>query len=125
MNRYGIVSKVFYDRGTVIVEFPDIGIPSDELIVFQNRTYSTKQYSMPKIGEIGICLLNETGTSGYYLGAGYSEANPLPDGIGQGISLITFNDGTSIIYNENTSKLFVSVKKDIEIFVLKYQLQGI
>ena len=124
MNIYGIVSKVNFEKGTVIVEFPDLGIPSDELIVFQGRTHGTKHYSMPEIGEIGLCLLNETGTSGYYLGAGYSEANPMPEKIGDGISLTVFNDGTSIIYDENTSKLYISVIKNTEIICPKIFIKG-
>lgn len=124
MIRYGIVSNVFYNKGTVIVEFPDLNIPSDELIVFQGRTHSVKYYSMPKIGEIGLCLLNETGTSGYYLGAGFSGKNPLPANAGEGKYITLYPDSTTILFDENSSKLYIDCKKEIEIICPNIVIAG-
>ena len=66
MIRYGTVTSIFSDKGTVKVTFEDLDIPSAEIPVLQGRTEKTKHYSMPKIGESGICIFPENSFSGFY-----------------------------------------------------------
>ena len=96
MIRYGTVTSIFPDKGTIKVTFEDLNIPSAEIPVLQGRTEKTKSYSMPKIGESGICIFPENSFSGFYLGSGYSEANPIPASAKEGVEITVFSDGTII-----------------------------
>ena len=93
MIRYGTVSSIFPEKGTIKVTFEDIDIPSVEIPVLQGRTEGTKHYSFPKIGEVGICVFPENTFNGFYLGSGYDEATPVPAGAGAGVEITVFNDG--------------------------------
>ena len=104
MIRFGTVSIVNYDRGTVKATFEDINEQTAELIVFQGRNKGTKEYSMPVIGEHGLCLIADNGSSGYYLGAGFNQAETVMKGASQGKTITLYSDGTQILYDENTSK---------------------
>ena len=115
MIRYGTVSSIFPEKGTIKVTFEDIDIPSVEIPVLQGRTEGTKHYSFPKIGEVGICVFPENTFNGFYLGSGYDEATPVPAGAGTGVEITVFNDGTIISYDENNSKLYINCKNQIEI----------
>ena len=105
MIRYGTVTSIFPDKGTVKVTFEDLNIPSAEIPVLQGRTEKTKHYSMPKIGESGICIFPENSFSGFYLGSGYNDATPIPISAKEGVEITVFNDGTIISYDEKSSKL--------------------
>lgn len=115
MIRYGTVTSIFPDKGTVKVTFEDLDIPSAEIPVLQGRTEKTKYYSMPKIGESGICIFPENSFSGFYLGSGYNDATPIPTSAKEGVEITIFNDGTVISYDENSSKLYINCKNEIEI----------
>ena len=115
MIRYGTVTSIFPEKGTIKVTFEDINIPSVEIPVLQGRTDGTKHYSFPKIGEVGICIFPENTFNGFYLGSGYDEATPIPNGAGEGIEITVFNDGTIISYDENNSKLYINCNNKIEI----------
>ena len=106
MIRYGTVTSIFPDKGTVKVTFEDLNIPSAEIPVLQGRTEKTKHYSMPKIGESGICIFPENSFSGFYLGSGYNDATPIPISAKEGVEITVFNDGTIISYDEKSSKLY-------------------
>ena len=107
MIRYGTVTSIFPDKGTVKVTFEDLDIPSAEIPVLQGRTEKTKHYSMPKIGESGICIFPENSFSGFYLGSGYNDATPIPISAKEGVEITVFNDGTIISYDEKSSKLYI------------------
>lgn len=124
MIRYGTVSIVNYEKGTIKAVLEDIGEQTAELIVFQGRNKGTKQYSMPVVGEHGLCLIADNGDSGYYLGAGFNQIEPIPTGADVGKTITSYADGTQIIYDENSSKLFVDCKKDIEIICPKISITG-
>lgn len=111
MIRFGTVSIVNHDKGTVKVHFEDIEDQSAELLVYQGRNKATKQYSMPEIGERGLCLIVSNVTSGMYLGSGYDVPEPVMTNAGQGKTITLFSDGTQIIYDENSSKLYINCKK--------------
>ena len=115
MIRYGTVTSIFSDKGTVKVTFEDLDIPSAEIPVLQGRTEKTKHYSMPKIGESGICIFPENSFSGFYLGSGYNDATPIPISAKEGVEITVFNDGTIISYDEKSSKLYINCNNKIEI----------
>ncbi len=124
MIRYGTVSIVNYEKGTVKAVLEDIEEQTAELIVFQGRNKGIKQYSMPVVGEHGLCLITDNGSSGYYLGAGFNEVEAVMQGSGKGKTITHYSDGTQIIYDENTSKLFIDCKKGIEIVCPQIILTG-
>ncbi|MEQ3306252.1 phage baseplate assembly protein V [Fusobacterium varium] len=122
--RYGTVSVVDYKEGRVKVVFDDLGTSSADLIVFQLRNKGTKYYSMPEIGEKGLCLIAETGRSGYYLGSGYCLPEPIMEGAEEGKTITLYPDGTRIEYDQKSSKLFIDCKKDIEIICPTITITG-
>ena len=124
MIRYGTVSIVNYDKGTVKAVLEDIEEHTAELIVFQGRNKGTKEYSMPVVGEHGLCLITDNGSSGYYLGAGFNNIEAVMQGAGKGKTITLYGDGTQIIYDENTSKLLIECKKNIEIICPQISITG-
>lgn len=124
MIRYGTVSIVNYEKGTIKAVFEDIEEHTAELIVFQGRNKGTKHYSMPVEGEHGLCLIADNGSSGYYLGAGFNEVETVMPDAKKGKTITLYNDGTKIIYDENTSQLYVDCKKEIEIICPKIKITG-
>ena len=124
MIRYGTVSIVNYEKGTIKAVLEDIEEQTAELIVFQGRNKGTKQYSMPVVGEHGLCLITDNGSSGYYLGAGFNSVETVMEKAAEGKTITLYSDGTQIVYDENTSKLFVDCKKDIEIICPKISITG-
>lgn len=124
MIRFGTVSIVNHDKGTVKVHFEDLEDQSAELQVFQGRNKGTKQYSMPQIGERGLCLLVSNGNSGMYLGSGYDLPAPVMSNAGEGKTITVFSDGTQVIYDEKASKLYLDCKKEIEIVCPQIKITG-
>lgn len=122
MIRFGEVTTIFPEKGTVKVTFQDLNIPSAEIYVLQNRTHKTKKYSLPKIGEVGICIFPENSYTGFYLGGGFNEVEEIPNGAGENIEVTVFSDGTIISYNEESSKLYINAKKEIEIIAPKMKI---
>lgn len=124
MIRFGTVSIVNNKKGTVKVTFQDLGTQSEELIVYQGRTTGTKEYQMPVVGENGLCLIVDNGNTGYYLGSGFSLANPVPEGADEGKDIKVYSDGTRIEYDEKTSRLYIDCKKKIEIICPEIFING-
>lgn len=122
--RYGTVSHIFHNEGRVKVEFEDLNISSAILTVFQGRNQGVKQYSMPKINEKGLCLIAATGNSGYYLGSGYNMQDPVMKEAGEGRYITLYPDGTKMMFDENTSKLYIDCKKNIEIICPQISITG-
>lgn len=124
MIRFGTVSIVNNVKGKVKVTFQDLGTQSEELIVYQGRTTGTKEYQMPVVGENGLCLIVDNGNTGYYLGSGFSLANPVPEGAAEGKDIKVYSDGTRIEYDEKTSRLYIDCKKKIEIICPEIFING-
>lgn len=124
MIRFGTVSIVNNEKGKVKVTFQDLGTQSEELIVYQGRTTGTKEYQMPVVGENGLCLIVDNGNTGYYLGSGFSLANPVPEGAAEGKDIKVYSDGTRIEYDEKTSRLYIDCKKKIEIICPEIFING-
>lgn len=113
--RFGIVSDVNYQKGTVKVVYTDLDITSPELIVFQRRNKGTKEYSMPESGEHGLCLISENGGQSFYLGSGYDEQEPIMSNAGKGKFITLYPDGTVISYDTNEHNLKVQCVDKIDI----------
>ncbi|RXZ69005.1 phage baseplate assembly protein V [Fusobacterium necrophorum] len=124
MIRYGKVSSIFPEKGTVKVIFEDLEIPSAEIPVLMGRSEQTKNYSLPKIGESGICIFPENSFFGFYLGAGYDKATPIPSGAGEGVDITVYADGTIIKYDENKSELYIDCKKAIKIIATEIEISS-
>ncbi|SRR3712207_6055641 len=122
MIRYGKVSSLFPERGTVKVIFEDLEIPSAEIPVLMGRSEKTKNYSLPKIGESGICIFPENSFFGFYLGSGYDKSTPIPTEAGEGVFMTVYEDGTTIKYDENKSELYIDCKKTIKIVATKIDI---
>ncbi|MBR8701165.1 hypothetical protein IX317_002150 [Fusobacterium sp. DD29] len=112
--RFATVSVVNHKKGTVKAVYNDLGITTPELIVFQGRNKGTKHYSMPEIGENGLCLITETGR-GYYLGSGYDDTEIIMDDAAKGKHITLYPDGTQIEYDESNSTLSINCKNEIKI----------
>lgn len=122
--RFGTISQVDHKKGTVKAVYNDLNIVSPELIVLQGRNKDVCQYSMPKVGENGLCLITETGNRGYYLGSGYDEENTtIPQG-GEGKYVTLYPDGTTIIFDENNSTLSIDCKNQINITCPNISIQA-
>ena len=68
-------------------------------------------------------IFPENTFNGFYLGSGYDEAIPIPNGAGEGIEITVFNDGTIISYDENNSKLYINCKNQIEIIAQSIKIK--
>lgn len=117
MLKKGTVSSVNNEKGTVILWFSDWEMESEELTVFQKRTFGQKDYSMPIVGEEGWCILEANSYDGLYLGGGYTEDNLPPKGAGKGINIKEYPDGTVIKYDSNSHKMSIEAAGDIELHI--------
>lgn len=125
MIRHGTVSIVDHKKARVKVSLDDRGTQSEWLKVLQGRTKGTQNYSMPRVGEVGLMIQMDNGSNGYYMGAGYSDINfPASSSVGEGKTATIFSDGTTIMYDEKSSKLYIDCKKDIEIICPQITITG-
>lgn len=72
MLRFGIVSQINPVLTQARVSFEDDESTSFWLPVLQTKTLKDKFYSMPDIGELVVCLMDENSEDGVILGAIYS-----------------------------------------------------
>ena len=72
MLRFGIVSQINPILAQARVSFEDDESTSFWLPVLQTKTLKDKFYSMPDIGELVVCLMDENSEDGVILGAIYS-----------------------------------------------------
>ncbi|WP_261787482.1 phage baseplate assembly protein V [Fusobacterium necrophorum] len=104
--------------------FEDLEIPSAEIPVLMGRSEKTKNYSLPKIGESGICIFPENSFFGFYLGSGYDKSTPIPAEAGEGVFMTVYEDGTTIKYDENKSELYIDCKKTIKIIATEMEISS-
>lgn len=114
MWRVGKVSVVDYEKSMVRVTYEDTGDQSGELGVITPRNESVKQYSMPKLNELGVCLEDHHG-KGFYLGSFFSPVHPVPEGSGEGKFITDYGDGTVASYDKNEKKFKIICSGKIEI----------
>ena len=75
MLRFGIVSQINPITVQARVSFEDDESTSYWLPVLQTKTLKDKFYVMPDIGELVVCLMDETSIDGVILGAIYSTVD--------------------------------------------------
>lgn len=114
-SKMGRVSSINYERGTVVVTYPESNTVSPELIVWQGRNKGKKRYNMPEINEVGLCVIVDSSYEGMYIGSGVISDVPLPSIFGKGIDIYEYGDGTKIMYDENKSELTLDSAKNIVI----------
>lgn len=73
MLRFGIVSQINPVLAQARVSFEDDESTSFWLPILQTKTLKDKFYSMPDIGELVACLMDENSEDGVILGAIYSS----------------------------------------------------
>lgn len=121
---FGIVSVIDHGKGLVKVDRQDIGTSSEWLQVLQGNTVGNKSYSMPKLGENGLCVCPDNGKEGYYIKSGYNEIDTPPSFHGEGKNGIEYSDGTTIYYDEKSSTLYLDVKNSINIVCPQISITG-
>ena len=75
MLRFGIVSQINPLLVQARVSFEDDESTSYWLPILQTKTLKDKFYVMPDIGELVVCLMDETSADGVILGAIYSSVD--------------------------------------------------
>ena len=75
MLRFGIVSQINPLLVQARVSFEDDESTSYWLPILQTKTLKDKFYVMPDIGELVVCLMDETSVDGVILGAIYSTVD--------------------------------------------------
>lgn len=75
MLRFGIVSHINPITVQTRVSFEDDESTSYWLPIIQTKTLKDKFYVMPDIGELVVCLMDETSIDGVILGAIYSTVD--------------------------------------------------
>jgi phage baseplate assembly protein V len=110
--RIGNVDSINAGNGTVRVRFPDRDDKvSKELKVIYSKTHQDKEYHMPDINEIVLCIFlpNQT-EEGFILGSFYNEVDVVPANSSD-IKVWQFSDGGKIEYNKGNSELNIEVSK--------------
>lgn len=115
--RFGVVSEVIPEKCAARVTFQDRdNLVSAELPVLQASCLQNAFYSLPDVGDNVVCLMcpNDQNGSGFILGSFYNEKNPAP-AQDENISMIKFQDGTTISYNRESHLLSVKCVGNIKI----------
>jgi phage baseplate assembly protein V len=114
--RYGIVSSVDPAAHAVRVAFEDEdGMVSDLLPVLVTGSAGNKDYALPDVGDRVICAFLPNGvSSGFVLGAVYSQAN-LPPNADPDVRSVQFSDGATVAYNRKTHALTISTTGSVNI----------
>lgn len=110
MFERGIVSELdaathrvqvrFAARGDLVSPWLDVLVPS---------THGAKDFRLPAPGNQVVCLMNESGTEGYVLGALYSGADPVPGGAATGKRMLELGDGARFTYDADASRLTIDL----------------
>lgn len=113
MLRFGIVSQINPLLAQARVNFGDDDSTSFWLPVLQTKTLKDKFYSMPDIGELVVCLMDENSEDGVILGAIYSTAD-VPISQSEKELSINLENGSSINANKDT-KTFTVIFENIRL----------
>jgi phage baseplate assembly protein V len=114
--RVGQVSAVDDNAGTVRVTFADRdGKVSYNLPVLVPQTLKNKDYAMPDVDEMVVCVFLPSGPEqGFVLGSAYNHADtpPVKD---RNKRHLLFDDGTWLEYDRVAHNLIANVKGDADI----------
>ncbi len=110
MLRFGIVTQINPISVQARVSFEDDESTSYWLPVLQTKTLKDKFYSMPDIGELVVCLMDENSEDGVILGAIYSTEDIA---VAQTEKQLAMNleDGSYINADKETQTLTVAFSK--------------
>jgi phage baseplate assembly protein V len=106
MIRYGNISEVDPSKGRARVHFQEDDIVSDWLPISMPTTLGNKFEFWPEVNMFVWCVMDENAEDGVIGGALYDDGNTPPVGE-QDKSVITFKDGTKVVYDRANSELTI------------------
>ncbi|MBR4904142.1 MAG: phage baseplate assembly protein V [Selenomonadaceae bacterium] len=124
--RAGVVSTVYPERCSCRVVFLDRdNLVSADLPILQSAGAKNKFYSLPDVGDNVLCLMipNDDAGSGFVIGSFYSDKKN-PPAQNQEVSMIKFEDGTSISYDREKHELKIDCVGNIKINGKRIDLNG-
>lgn len=110
MLRFGIVTQINPISVQARVSFEDDESTSYWLPVIQTKTLKDKFYSMPDIGELVVCLMDENSEDGVILGAIYSTEDTAVIQTEKQLAM-NLEDGSYINADKETQTLTVAFSK--------------
>ena len=114
MLRFGNITEVQPESGYARVTFTDDGIVSDWLQVVTLGAIKDKFSCTLSINEQVACLMDEHSEEGVILGALFNEKSK-PNGCGNGIFRVKFDDDSVIEYNRNSHEYNLNIKGKVNI----------
>ena len=114
MLRFGNITEVQPESGYARVTFTDDGIVSDWLQVVTLGAIKDKFSCTLSINEQVACLMDEHSEEGVILGALFNEKSK-PNGGGNGIFRVKFDDDSVIEYNRNSHEYNLNIKGKVNI----------
>jgi len=114
MLRFGNITEVDAGKGYARVTFTDDGIVSDWLQVCVMGAISNKFTHTFNINEQVACLMDENSEEGVIIGALYNDSTA-PNGAGEGVFRVKFEDDSVIEYNKNTNNYNLDIKGNVTI----------
>jgi phage baseplate assembly protein V len=120
MFRIGEVVGTKPENCTARVQFKDAdGMVSGDLQIIYCNTLKNKDYWLPDVGEIVVCIFLGNGqTSGFVLGSVYNAESKPPAG-NQDKWAKEFEDGTRIEYDRKENKLNIDINGDVILHIEK------
>lgn len=114
MLRFGNITEVDPVKGYARVTFTDDGIVSDWLQFVTLGAIKDKFSHTFSINEQVACLMDENSEEGVILGALFNEKST-PNGGGEGVFRVKFEDDSVIEYNRNSNEYNVDIKGKVNI----------
>lgn len=124
--RVGNVDSINSKNGTVRVRFPDRDDKvTGELKVIYSKTHRDKDYYMPDIDEIVLCIfLPNQQEEGFVLGTFYNEVDIIPTGANADKKIWSFADGGKFEYDRSSGELNIVGISAINITAPNINLNG-
>ena len=116
MVRFGVVSAVYPERHTCRLTLPDRNdLVSAEMPILAAGSRN-KYYSLPDVGDECVCICpnNDDSNAGFVLGSFYHDKAE-PPAQSQDISMIRFEDGSTISYDRASHELNIKINGRIKI----------
>ena len=115
--RFGIVSAVYPARHSCRLTFPDRNdLVSGELPILIPAGAKNSYFALPDVGDecVCVCPSNDDSNVGFVLGSFYHDKAPPPTD-NQDVSMIKFEDGSTISYDRAKHELNVKINGTIRI----------
>ena len=117
MIRFGIVSAIYPGRHSCRLTFPDRNdLVSGELPILIPAGAKNSYFALPDVGDecVCVCPSNDDSNVGFVLGSFYHDKAPPPTD-NQDVSMIKFEDGSTISYDRAKHELLIDVKGTIKL----------